>query len=239
MTSSSKPKPKYTLSKQIDTLIDRKISREFHGRLTSNETPVLSKKIGGQRDDRLRNFLQDQEKGKYVDLDKRISVQDLEKQTHNLYNECLIEFLRSRNIVLVAQLKDKMVCSFDNKPVMIHTIRYRCYPKLSALRIVMLDNGDDDKKEQSWTILPIIEQKIKDIAELVVTKTIFLPALEAAKTVRKKTPEERIPRDANGKVEFEEWDMYNYIRFIGMTLGRDIQSLERHIRTDFELWTDD
>ena len=56
-----------------------------------------------------------------------------------------------------------------------------------------------------------------------------------AKTVRRKTLEERIERDANGKIVFEEWDMYEFTRYFGTSKGLELQGLERHIRTDFNL----
>ena len=54
--------------------------------------------------------------------------------------------------------------------------------------------------EKIWSIKPVIEEKIQDITEFIIEKNAFLPFLEEAKMVRKKTLEERIHRDANGAI---------------------------------------
>jgi hypothetical protein len=48
--------------------------------------------------------------------------------------------------------------------------------------------------------------------------------LEASKTVRKMTPEERIRRNANGEIEFVEWDMHTYVAYLGHELGKESYS---------------
>jgi hypothetical protein len=89
--------------------------------------------------------------------------------------------------------------------------------------------------EKTWFIKPLIEVKIQDVTEFIIEKNAFLPLIEEAKTVRKKTLEERIHRDANGEIVFEEWDMYDFTRYFGISKGCELQGLERHIRTDFSL----
>jgi hypothetical protein len=44
-----------------------------------------------------------------------------------------------------------------------------------------------------------------------------------------------IHRDANGRIVFQEWDWYEIARYIGATIGKQLQGLERRIRTDFRL----
>jgi hypothetical protein len=61
---------------------------------------------------------------------------------------------------------------------------------------------------------------------------------EASKTVRKKTPEERIRRNTNGEIEFEEWDMHAYVGYIGHEIGKELFELEKYIRSDYRLEED-
>ncbi len=71
------------------------------------------------------------------------------------------------------------------------------------------------------------------ITKYVISKHVFLLASETAKTVRKKTSEEMIHKDANGEIIYEEVNMYEYTRRLGHMLGRDLVDAERSIRTDF------
>ena len=59
--------------------------------------------------------------------------------------------------------------------------------------------------------------------------------LEALKTVRKKTPEERIRRNANGEIEFIEWDKYTIVAYLGHELGKELFELEKYIRSNYRL----
>jgi hypothetical protein len=211
---------KYFISKRIDALIDRRINKEFHRRFHNDE----------HRSNRLRNILEYQEE--YQGIDKRITEQDLKNQVHELFNENLIDFLKSEDII------PKL--SNTNIKYAFRTITesYRDGYTGTHLYLIMYKfykGWQTWLREKMWCIEPIIEVKIQDITEFITEKENSLPLLEAAKTVRKKTLEEKIHRDANGEIVFEEIDMYNLIRYFGTSIGRGLQGLERYIRTDFSL----
>ena len=217
MTNS---KHKFFLTRRIDALINRRINKEFQRRFHDNEL----------RSDRLRNILKYQEK--YQDIDKRITEQDLKNQVHELYNENLIDFLKSEDTI--PKLSDTNI----KYTLSTMTNSYRDGYTRTYLYLTM---HEFDKAwrtwlmEKIWSIKPVIEEKIQDITEFIIEKNAFLPLLEAAKTVRRKTLEERIERDANGKIVFEEWDMYEITRYFGTSKGLELQGLECRIRTDFNL----
>src|SRR5918995_208517 len=74
---------RYFMSRWIESLIDRRIDTEFQRRFHNDNHMV----------GRLRDILEYQKKCQ--DIDKRITEQDLKNQVHELFNENLIDFLKS------------------------------------------------------------------------------------------------------------------------------------------------
>jgi hypothetical protein len=116
-------------------------------------------------------------------------------------------------------------------------IDYTCAIKWNYtwLRIVTpIAEEDPSIRSVITRVEPPIEVKIESIADLVVDKSAYAPLLEAAKTVKKKNPEERIHRDANGN-EFIEFDMYGITQNYGTSIGLSLYYKERNIKTYFSL----
>jgi hypothetical protein len=76
---------RYFISRRIDALIDRRVNKEFQRRFHTDR----------YRSDRLWNILEYQKK--YQDIDKRVTEQKLKNQVHELFNENLIDFLKSED----------------------------------------------------------------------------------------------------------------------------------------------
>jgi hypothetical protein len=210
---------RYFISRRIDALIDRRINKEFQRRFHYD----------GHRSNRLQNILEYQEECQ--DIDKRITEQDLKNRVHELFNEILIDFLKSED--LIPKLSDPII------KLMFSTITesYKGGYTDTVLHLIMYRFCKDWQmwlKEKIWRMKPDIEVKIQDIAEFITERENSLPLLEAAKTFRRRTLEERMHIDPSGKI-IEEVDMYGIMRYFGKSIGRDLQCLERHIREDFHL----
>jgi hypothetical protein len=104
---------------------------------------------------------------------------------------------------------------------------------MHTIDLLLTDPLGGDLIYRHYIIYPPLEDKIMHITKYVISKHVFLLASETAKTVRKKTSEEMIHKDANGEIIYEEVNMYEYTRRLGHMLGRDLVDAERSIRTDF------
>src|ERR671918_2723333 len=158
---------RYFISRRIDALIDRRINKEFQRRFHYD----------GHRSNRLQNILEYQEECQ--DIDKRITEQDLKNRVHELFNEILIDFLKSED--LIPKLSDpniKLAFSTITKSYKdgytdthLYLIMYKFYKGWQAWL-----------REKIWSIKPDIEVKIQDITTFITEKENSLPLLEVAKT---------------------------------------------------------
>ena len=145
---------KYVLSRHLDALIDRLINQDFRRRLSKNDF----------NDGWLKKILDPKEHEEYYDLDKSITEQDLRNEVRSLYFECLLDFLGSQDIKLVAQKYGDggCKCSFkgrlavlDYQPSILHG-RY-----LSFTWITFSIDSFSDKSFRYVIIEPWIEDKIE------------------------------------------------------------------------------
>ena len=149
-----------------------------------------------------------------------------------MYVSSLKDFLRSQDVTLIFQANDSVFGTFKGTPVIIDFLRTLNGGRYCSFTWLFLYI----KETHGWMrIEPWIEDKIKDIANFVIKMHSYLPLLEAAKTIRKKTSEEMIHRDANGEIMYQECDMYNYTRYLGHEVGRELSDAEGYFRSYFRM----
>ena len=69
---------KYTLSKRVDAVVDRLISKEFRRRQSKDTW-------GDVTDPHLKSLLDPRKQAEYYDLDKRATLQDLKDEVQAIY----------------------------------------------------------------------------------------------------------------------------------------------------------
>ena len=217
---------KTTLGNHIDTRISKIIDKEIQIRLGK---PAREWK---RRDYRLDNILKR----------KEITLQEIKEHMHDLYNECLLDFLRekhraSRFIVI----KKCLACILEDKKQMAAIMcngYLDCKPRLSLLSIhtkLIEDVYNKNPVLKTFFIYPAIELKIMSIADFVIKKQINTHLIEMTKGMRYKTEEERTHRDTNEKSTFFEFDMYGIAKYFGQETGRELKYEEENVRNDFKI----
>ena len=148
-----------------------------------------------------------------------------------------MDFLKSQNITLIAQFKGWALCNFKNVPVILDalpSINHRCYYSHTWLSFF---TKKQLTKPDTWMcaqIKPWIEDMIENIADFVIRRHSYMSVFEVSKTIKKKTDEERIHVDVKGR-KFIEYDMYDFTRYCGHKLGKELFGAEKYIRSNFKL----
>jgi hypothetical protein len=207
------------LGNNIDRLVRSLIDREVHKRL--NGATI--------QDRRLINMLSHRE----------ITLNDIKEQSHNLFNESFVDFLRDKHSAShFAVLENYLVCIFGRKQIVaFDSVRY---PSRKPTHLVIgiysknvVDLHNKDPKYKKLHLYPVVDDKIAEIVGFIIKRVAFLHTTEFTNGMKYNALEERHSSEVGQKTI--ESDMYDMVKYYGQKIGLELKYEEEEIRDDFKL----
>jgi hypothetical protein len=211
---------KFTLGNNIDRLVSRLIEREVHKRLSGVTI----------QDRRLINMLHH----------RKITLNDIKEQSHNLFNESFVDFLRDKHSAsYFAVHENYLVCIFGRKQIVVFdSVRY---PSRRPTHLVIgiysknvVDLHNKDPKYKKLHLYPVVDDKIAEIVSFIIKRVAFLHTTELTNGMKYNAlEEERRSSDEGQKTIWS--DMYDMVKYYGQKIGLELKYEEEEIRNDFKL----
>ena len=218
-----------TLGSRIDRLVSGLIDKEVHVRLNGVSEGYRVEK-NTIHDHRLMSMLND----------KKITLKNIKEQSHNLFNEAFIDFLRENHDASHFIVNNNsLACIFGRKQIaVIDSVGYPSKrPRLSVIKVHVKDIVEMYNKNAKYKKLhlyPAVDEKIEEIVDFAIKRVAFSDMIEYTKGMRYKASEVRHSLDEE-RQEILEGDMYDLVKYYGQKIGLELKYQEEDFRNDFEL----